>query len=68
MSKRIIGNEAVKNVTSSLTVPDMAEIAEKVLQELRDLTISQVEWFGCLKFGVTLSDGQSCYSGEYNFS
>ena len=45
----------------------MISLAKKSLQELRDLTITQVQWQSNATLGFTLNDGQTCKAGSYDF-
>ncbi len=46
----------------------MALIREKTLEQITNLYITKVEWNSELSsIGFTLSDGQTCKVGEYDF-
>lgn len=57
-SNQIIAEKAVKLVTSTLILPNMTEIHHKSLKQLRNLSLTQVQWNGIWAIGFTLSDGQ----------
>lgn len=57
-SNQIIAEKAVKLVTSTLILPNMTEIHHKSLKQLRNLSLTQVQWNGIWALGFTLSDGQ----------
>jgi hypothetical protein len=43
-SQKIIPKNAVKNVLRSVSIPDVASLADKSLEELRNLKIAQLEY------------------------
>jgi hypothetical protein len=63
-SKKAIGRNAFKRLTGMSPIPDIATLANKSWQELRSLTISQVQWFENRTIGFTLNDNQSCKAGS----
>ena len=67
-SKRIIGKCVEMFISTRITVPNMSKIIHKSFQELRNLQITKVEWCDKLFLGFTLSDGQTCNAGQYNFN
>ena len=44
-------------VGGTVGVPDVAKLAEKSLEELRYLSIAQIEWNTCMRMAFTLTDG-----------
>ena len=66
-SQKIIPKEVVNEVISTVTVPDVRKLGEKCLEEIRNLTIIQVQWHYHATLGFTLNDAQSCKAGSYNF-
>ena len=62
-SEQIIGKVSFKDVKITLKVPEMIMLDKMSLKQLRNLTISQVEWYFSYSLGFILSDGQSCKAG-----
>ena len=63
-SSHIIPNYCVYKVRSTFSIPDRTLLANMSLQELRNFTITQVEWGGFINtLGFTLSDGETCKDG-----
>ena len=56
-SPRIIGEYSVERVIGTVTVPDKITLAKKSWHELRNLTITHVEFHFLYSLGFTLSDG-----------
>ena len=56
-SPRIIGEYSVDRVTGTVLVPDKTTLAKKNWHELRNLTITHVEFHFLYSLGFTLSDG-----------
>ena len=67
-SKLIIGVRCVKGVIGKVSIPSMLNIADKSLEELRNLKIVSVSWGNTATLAFTLTDGQSCKAGTYNFN
>ena len=63
-SKNIIGKKAIKFENRAVIIPKLEKLANLTLQELRDLTITQVQWFEFTNIGITLSNGQSVNVGD----
>ena len=64
-SERIIGREDGNLLERTLSIPEMATLSDKSLIDLRNLTISKVEWQGFIgSLSLTLTDGQSGTGGE----
>ena len=67
-SKRIIGREAVGSVKGRVIAPNIRTLTEKRFKELRNLTITQVQWTDSLStLGFTLSDNKTCNAGRFSF-
>ena len=64
-SKPINGKNAIEYITGHVQVPDKARLLDKTLEEIRDLRISQVQWYANRTLGITLSDNQFCKTGTY---
>ena len=64
-SKPINGNNAIEYITGHVMVPDQARFVDKTLEEIKDLRISQVQWYANRTLGFTLTDEQSCKTGTY---
>ena len=63
-SQHIIPNNAVHLPKKIISAPEVQELTEKNLQELKDLTITQVSWgINIYTLGFTLSDGSKCKAG-----
>ena len=67
-SKRIIGGNVVEHVTKSVKFPEMIKLTNKSSQELRNLTITKLEWFATFSIGFILNDGSSCKVGTDNLN
>ena len=68
-SLRIIPTNCVKRVKGTVNLLDMPTLAIMSLQELRNLAITQVQWYGVNSLGFTLSDGKTCKAGtSYDFA
>ena len=65
-SQRIIGKNSLKKAQGSVSTPDLATLAEKSLDELRDLKIAQLEYQD-ETVSFTLNDGQTCKAGTTVF-
>ncbi len=50
-----------------MNVPDMATLANLTWEELRQLQIAWVGWYGIETVGFRLNDGQSCKAGAEQF-
>ena len=57
----------ITDIKPIVSVPDMPTLVSKSVQELNNLTITQVKWFTFYSFGFTLNDGQSCEVVRYAF-
>ena len=68
ISQHMIGRNAI--LLSTENVPQMQTLIKMNVQELINLTISKIEWYGSIEtLGFTLSDGQSCRgSGKRDFN
>ena len=66
-SKRIIPKRAVDGVIGTLLSPEMTRLEENSWQELRNLTITQVQWDGVETIGFTINDSQDCKVGPDDF-
>ena len=68
-SKKIIPNNTAKSVTGREKIPDVHKLACcKNMQDLQNLTITQVQWKSNSTIGFTLNDGQNCKVGRRDFS
>ena len=56
-NKQVIGKQAVKLVVNSTSILNMTMLCNKSLEELRSLSIKQVQWHSVLTLGFTLNDG-----------
>ena len=56
-SQHIIPKDDIIKVTGTSLFPDIAMLADKSWEELKNLAITQVEWKGISTFRLTLSDG-----------
>ena len=64
-SKRIIPDDRVEEVTGNVNFPNMATLVNKSWEELTNLTIKQMQWYGYIAtLGFTLNDGQSVQAGS----
>jgi hypothetical protein len=55
-------------VTHTVTIPEISTLANKRIEELRNLTISKVHWNTIYTLGITLSDGKTCKAGtKYDY-
>ena len=50
-----------------MSAPDMPSLANMSVKNLRNLTITQVEWNNYYSIAFTLSDGQKCKAGSFSF-
>ena len=60
----MIGIHAVLEVTSTVCVPDEQKLARMSAYQLRNHTITQVEWYPQSTYIFTFFDGQSCRGGK----
>ena len=69
-SQRIIPTKAVNSVTGTSSIPDMTTLTDQSLSQLRNMTITQLQWMDghLLTFGLTLNDGQTCKAGPSDFN
>ena len=51
----------------TLSIPNMTKIGDKSWEELKNLTITQVEWDKEARLGFTLNDGQKIKIGTKDF-
>ena len=66
-SQIIMGKEPMKYEYSTVSIPNMLEIGNKSVHELRSLIITEMKWsslFGLWSLGFTLNNGQSCRAGR----
>jgi hypothetical protein len=66
-SHQIIGKIRAKEVTGTVSIPNIKEINSKTLQELSQLKISKVLWSNITSLRFELSDGQACQVTDYGF-
>ena len=66
-SQHIIGKNEVKNITEKVSIPNIANIADKSLKNLQKLLITHVYWNSNSSIGIELSDGQFGKAGSYGF-
>ena len=51
-------------ITGKVAIPDMTTFLKKSEVDIKNLTITKVEWAGrCVTLGFSLSDGQSVKAG-----
>ena len=70
-SQIIMGKEPMKYEYSTVSIPNMLEIGNKSVHELRSLIITEMKWsslFGLWSLGFTLNNRQTCKSGIASFN